>query len=81
MLILCDSDAAAKRTVSFLKAPPEKSLATTAAYQAVLEKLSPEADVIAFGNIAQVIALTEKHAAARTAARVRSCRRCSMRSA
>ena len=64
VLILCDSDEAAKRTVSFLKAPPEKSLATTAAYQAVLEKLSPEADVIAFGNIAQVIALTEKHAAA-----------------
>ena len=64
VLILCDSDEAVKRTVSFLKAPPEKSLATTAAYQAVLEKLSPEADVLAFGNIAQIIALTQKHAAA-----------------
>ena len=63
VFILCNSDDAVKRTVSFLKAPPEKSLATTAAYQAVLEKLSPEADVLAFGNIAQVIALAQKHAA------------------
>ncbi len=63
VFILCDSDEAAKRTISFLKAPPEKSLATTTAYQAVLEKLSPDADLLAFGNIAQVVALIEKHVA------------------
>ena len=81
VFILCDSDEAAKRTISFLKAPPEKSLATTTAYQAVLEKLSPDADLLAFGNIAQVVALIEKHAADRTAPRVRRCRRHSTRSA
>jgi hypothetical protein len=63
VFILGNSDAAVKRTVSFLNAPPEKSLATTAAYQTVLEKLSPEADVLGFVNIAQVIALANKHAA------------------
>jgi hypothetical protein len=63
VFILSNSDSAVKRTVSFLKAPPEKSLATTAAYQTVLEKLSPDADVLGFGNIAQVIALANKHGA------------------
>ena len=63
VFILSNSGGAVKRTVSFLKAPPEKSLATTPAYQAVLQKLSPEADVLGFGNIAQVIALVQKHSA------------------
>ena len=63
VFILGNSDAAVKRTVSFLKAPPEKSLATAATYQAVLQKLPPEADLLGFGNIAQLIALVNRHAA------------------
>ncbi|MGD1000425.1 MAG: DUF3352 domain-containing protein [Candidatus Brocadiia bacterium] len=63
VLILSDSDEAVKRTVNFLKAPPEKSLATTATYQAVLQKLLPEADVLGFMDIAQVTAMVKKHAA------------------
>jgi hypothetical protein len=63
VFILGNSDAAVKRTVSFLNAPPEKSLASTATYQAVVQKLSPEADVLGFGDIAQIIALARKHAA------------------
>jgi hypothetical protein len=63
VLILSDSDEAVKRTISFLKAPPEKSLATTATYQAVLQNLSPEADALGFVDITRVVALVQKHAA------------------
>jgi hypothetical protein len=61
VFIASNSDEAVKRTVSFLKAPPEKSLATTATYQAVREKLPPEADLLGFVDLAQVIALVRKH--------------------
>ena len=63
VFILGSSDAAIKRAISFLKTPPEKSLATAATYKAVLEKVSPEADALAFVDIAQVVALAKKHAA------------------
>jgi hypothetical protein len=62
VFLLGNSDAAVKRTVSFLNAPPEKSLASTTTYQTVAQKLSPEADALAFVNIAQIIALAKKHA-------------------
>jgi len=64
VFIVGNSDEAVRRTISFLKSPPEKSLATTATYQAVLQNLSPEADVLGFVNIAQLVALAKKHAAA-----------------
>ncbi len=63
VFILGTSDAAIKRAISFFKTPPEKSLATTAAYKAVLQNLSPEADALAFVDFAQVIALANKRAA------------------
>jgi hypothetical protein len=63
VFILSDSDEAVKRTISFLKAPPEKSLATTATYRTVLENLSPESDALGLVDIAQIIALVKKHAA------------------
>jgi hypothetical protein len=64
VFVMGTSDAAIKRTISFLKAPPEKSLATTAEYQAVAQKLSPEADALGYVNIAQIIALFKKRASA-----------------
>ena len=63
VFLLANSDAAAQRTISFLKAPPEKNLATTATYQAVLQKLSPDADALAFVNVPQIIALVQKQSA------------------
>jgi hypothetical protein len=61
VFLLSNSDPAVKRTIRFLKAPPEKSLATTAPYQAVLEKLSPDADLVGYGNISQLLSAAKKH--------------------
>src|SRR5208337_1471189 len=54
------TDAAVKRMVTFLKAPPAASLASTPGYQAILEKVSPDSDFVAFVDLARILEIARQ---------------------